>query len=69
MLEPEDLGKRKSDLAQELRRLRRQAGLTGDRLAARAGMSQSKISKIETGKILPSLLDVAALNDKNKNVY
>lgn len=61
MLEPEDLGKRKSDLAQELRRLRRQAGLTGDRLAARAGMSQSKISKIETGKILPSLLDVERL--------
>jgi transcriptional regulator with XRE-family HTH domain len=66
VLEPEELGQRKSDLAQALRDLRQRAGLTGDRLAARCGMSQSKISKIETGKVLPSLADVdrmlAALN-------
>jgi transcriptional regulator with XRE-family HTH domain len=58
VLEPEELGQRKSDLAQTLRELRRHAGLTGDRLAARCGMSQSKVSKIETGRILPSLPDV-----------
>ncbi len=38
--------------------MRKQAGLTGDRLAARCNMSQSKVSKIETGKVLPSVLDV-----------
>jgi transcriptional regulator with XRE-family HTH domain len=58
VLEPEELGQRKNDLAQALRDLRKQAGLTGGRLAARCGISQSKISKIETGKVLPSLADV-----------
>jgi transcriptional regulator with XRE-family HTH domain len=58
VLEPEELGQRKHDLARHLRDLRKQAGLTGDRLSARCGISQSKISKIETGKVLPSLTDV-----------
>ncbi|MCP2335790.1 helix-turn-helix domain-containing protein [Actinomadura rupiterrae] len=58
MLEPEELGKRRSDLADALRDLRLEKGLTGDRLAARCGISQSKISKIETGRTLPSLADV-----------
>lgn len=58
MLEPEQLGQRRNDLAHALRSMRKQAGLTGDRLAARCNMSQSKVSKIETGKVLPSVLDV-----------
>jgi transcriptional regulator with XRE-family HTH domain len=52
------LGQRKDELAAALREARKQAGLTGDRLAARCGVSQSKISKIETGKVLPSATDV-----------
>ena len=58
MFEPEDLGQRKEELAAALREARKRAGLTGDRLAARCGISQSKISKLETGKVLPSVTDV-----------
>lgn len=58
MYEPEELGQRKDELAVALRNSRRTAGLTGERLAARCGISQSKISKIETGKVLPSAADV-----------
>lgn len=46
------------DLAALLRGLREASGLSGERLAVRVGMSQSKISKIETGKALPSFFDV-----------
>ncbi len=56
--DPEQLGQSKSDLAEVLRELRKRAGLSGDRLAQRCSMSQSKISKIETGKITPTLVDV-----------
>jgi transcriptional regulator with XRE-family HTH domain len=41
-----------------LRRLRENTGLSGSRLAARAAMSQSKISKIENGRVIPTVLDV-----------
>jgi len=58
VFEPEELGQRKDELAVALREARKQAGLTGDRLAARCGISQSKISKIETAKVLPSATDV-----------
>ncbi len=58
MFEPEDLGQRKDELALALREARKRAGLTGDRLAARCGISQSKISKLENGKVLPSATDV-----------
>lgn len=58
MLEPDELGQHKDDLAATLRQLRKQAKLTGERLAARCAMSQSKISKIETGKLIPSVVDV-----------
>jgi transcriptional regulator with XRE-family HTH domain len=58
VFQPEELGQHKDELATALREARRQAGLTGDRLAARCQISQSKISKIETGKILPSATDV-----------
>jgi transcriptional regulator with XRE-family HTH domain len=58
VFEPEELGQRKDELALALRDARKAAGLTGERLAARCGISQSKISKIETGKVLPSAADV-----------
>jgi transcriptional regulator with XRE-family HTH domain len=58
VFEPEELGQRKDDLAAGLRDARRAAGLTGERLAARCGISQSKISKIETGKALATATDV-----------
>ncbi|WP_316526807.1 helix-turn-helix domain-containing protein [Kitasatospora brasiliensis] len=57
-LDPDQLGRSKADLAETLRNLRLEAGLTGDRLSVRCGISQSKISKIETGKLTPSLVDV-----------
>ncbi|MFC1437792.1 helix-turn-helix transcriptional regulator [Streptacidiphilus sp. N1-10] len=57
-LDPEQLGQSKADLAETLRTLRRRAGLSGVRLANRCNMSQSKISKIETGKTVPTLVDV-----------
>lgn len=56
--EPEQLGQSGQDLAATLKRLRRRAGLSGDRLARRCNMSQSKISRIENGKVQPSLVDV-----------
>lgn len=52
------LGRHKDGLAATLRELRKHAGLTGERLGARCAMSQSKISKIETGRIIPSVVDV-----------
>jgi transcriptional regulator with XRE-family HTH domain len=54
----EVLGGRGDGLARTLRELRKQAGLTGERLGARCAISQSKISKIETGRIIPSVVDV-----------
>ncbi|MGY1499490.1 helix-turn-helix domain-containing protein [Streptomyces sp. QTS52] len=56
--EPEQLGQSRTDLAEKLRELRKRAGLTGDRLARRCNMSQSQISKFETGKKTPKLMDV-----------
>jgi transcriptional regulator with XRE-family HTH domain len=58
VFEPEELGQRGDELATALRHARKVAGLTGERLSARCGISQSKISKIETGKVLPSVTDV-----------
>lgn len=48
----------REDLASALLRLRRASGLSGERLARRCGMSQSKVSRIETGRLLPSVVDV-----------
>ncbi|MFC4609184.1 helix-turn-helix domain-containing protein [Streptomyces maoxianensis] len=56
--EPDELGQSRTDLAERLRELRNAAGLTGDRLAKRCNMSRSQISKFETGKRTPSLVDV-----------
>ena len=57
-MDPDALSGSRADLAGALRRLRTEAGLSGSRLAGRASMSQSKISKIENGKIVPSVIDV-----------
>jgi transcriptional regulator with XRE-family HTH domain len=56
--EPEQLGQSGQELASMLRDLRKRAGLSGVRLAARCNMSQSKVSRIENGKVRPSLVDV-----------
>lgn len=72
MLDPERQGERRHELAVVLRQLRRAAGLSGERLAARAAMSQTKISRIETGKVLPTVADVerilTALNAPDETV-
>ncbi|MEW2297685.1 helix-turn-helix transcriptional regulator [Streptomyces sp. NPDC006743] len=56
--EPEQLGQSSQELASKLRELRKRVGLSGVRLAARCNMSQSKVSRIENGKVRPSLVDV-----------
>jgi transcriptional regulator with XRE-family HTH domain len=58
MFEPDEREAARMGLAEALRTLRRATGLSGERLADRTGISQSKISKIETGKLTPSLADV-----------
>jgi transcriptional regulator with XRE-family HTH domain len=47
-------------LAGELRRLRDMSGVSGRELARRTGMSQSKVSRIESGSTIPSLPEVSA---------
>lgn len=47
-------------LAGELRRLRDLSGVSGRELARRIAISQSKVSRIETGAVMPSLPEVAA---------
>jgi transcriptional regulator with XRE-family HTH domain len=51
-------GAREPDLAETLRKLRKAAGLSGERLAARCGMSQAKISRIERRRTNPTVVDV-----------
>lgn len=48
-------------LSTMLRQLRTQAGLSGAEAAPRAGLSQSKVSRAETGTFLPTEDDVKAL--------
>lgn len=50
----------REQLAAELRRLRDLAGISGRDLAHRIGISQSKVSRIESGVIVPSLPEVTA---------
>jgi transcriptional regulator with XRE-family HTH domain len=57
-VEPDRIEENRRDLATALRELRLAAGLSGERLAVRCSMSQAKISRIETGKALPTVLDV-----------
>lgn len=47
-------------LAAELRRLRDLAGVSGRELAQRIGISQAKVSRIESGSTVPSLPEVTA---------
>jgi transcriptional regulator with XRE-family HTH domain len=47
-------------LGSKLLELRRKAGLSGVQLASRLGTTQSRISRIETGRSVPSLDDVRA---------
>ncbi|QHC25831.1 helix-turn-helix domain-containing protein [Streptomyces sp. GS7] len=56
--EPEQLGSSVGELAATLKALRKGAGLSGDRLAKRCNMSQSKVSRIENARVRPSLVDV-----------
>ncbi|MEV6974359.1 helix-turn-helix transcriptional regulator [Kitasatospora sp. NPDC093806] len=58
---PEQVDRSKADLAWLLRDLRKRAGLSGDRLARRCGLSQSTISKIETGRRTPRLTEVESV--------
>ncbi|TDD55606.1 helix-turn-helix domain-containing protein [Saccharopolyspora elongata] len=58
MLEPETDQQQRKNLADTLKQLRKAAGLSGERLAARTAMSQSKISRIESGRVLPTVADV-----------
>ncbi len=48
----------KIELGGLVRKLRSEAGVTGSALAKASGFSQSKISKIETGRIAASLRDI-----------
>ncbi len=52
---------RSRQVAAELRALRERAGLSGNEVAKRMGMSPSKISRIETGNSGLQIEDVAAL--------
>jgi transcriptional regulator with XRE-family HTH domain len=61
LIEPEAHDRQRADLAASLKELRLESGLSGERLAVRTGMSQTKISRIETGKALPSVFDVQAI--------
>ncbi|HUN32410.1 MAG TPA: helix-turn-helix transcriptional regulator [Trebonia sp.] len=47
-------------LARELRRLRERAGLSGRQLAEAIGISQSKVSRIESGQTVPNGAEVSA---------
>lgn len=51
----------REQLSARLRELRRAAGLSSAAAARAAGFSQSKLSKIETGALLPSFADSEAL--------
>jgi transcriptional regulator with XRE-family HTH domain len=57
-IEPERQPRDRKELAEALRGLRRASGLSGERLALRCHMSQTKISRIETGRALASVIDV-----------
>jgi transcriptional regulator with XRE-family HTH domain len=54
---------RSRQLAAELRRLRDEAGLTGEEVAARLGWSPAKISRIETARTVVSPADLLSLLD------
>ncbi|MFJ7422129.1 helix-turn-helix domain-containing protein [Streptomyces uncialis] len=57
-IDSENSAEDRQHLAEALRGLRRASGLSGERLALRCNMSQTKISRIETGRVLPTVIDV-----------
>ncbi|MGC5342340.1 helix-turn-helix transcriptional regulator [Streptomyces sp. AM 4-1-1] len=57
-IDPDTQLRERKSLAEALRGLRRASGLSGERLALRCNMSQTKISRIETGRALPTVIDV-----------
>lgn len=58
--EREVLLSKRRRLGSELRRHREQAGVSGRQLAERIGISQSKVSRIETGAAIPTVPQVKA---------
>jgi transcriptional regulator with XRE-family HTH domain len=60
-MDPEHYVTDRERLATSLHDLRQSAGMTGVEAARRARMSQPKISKLETGRLLPSVQDVRTL--------
>jgi transcriptional regulator with XRE-family HTH domain len=56
-------GIRLAGFGEMVRTLRRDAGLTGVELARRVGISQSRISRIETGHLVPQTDEVVRLAD------
>jgi len=54
-------GPARPELAATLRRLRDEAGLSGIEAARRAGLSQSTVSRLETGRRAPKVKEITAL--------
>lgn len=52
---------RPDELSATLRRLRQEAGLSETQAAQQAGLTQSKISRVETGRQLPTTIEVERL--------
>ncbi|MBB5960200.1 transcriptional regulator with XRE-family HTH domain [Saccharothrix tamanrassetensis] len=63
MMAVADARARREELSAELLRARLASGLTGAVAGRRAGISQSKVSKVETGRLLPKVADVERLAD------
>src|SRR2546430_15956476 len=61
--QPQEPRAKRLRLAAELRRLREMAGVSGRELAQRVNMSQSKVSRIESGATTPPIPAVAAWAD------
>lgn len=63
---------KRAHLGAELRRLREQRGMSGRELARHVRISQSKVSRIESGRTVPTLPEVCAwanavdVNDKHR---
>lgn len=56
----EDVPEARLGLAATLRHLRHRADLSGEQLAELLGVSQSKVSRVENGRTVPSVADVQA---------
>lgn len=54
---------KRAQLAGEMRRIREQCGMSGREIARRVRISQSKVSRIESGRTVPTLSEVSAWAD------